>query len=82
MDSPDCATPEPTTLLPRPGDKARLPTQPAGGNNTMTAILETIHSAHRLALVSGAITPALQQAISGVAAQDGAGNPNTETLLE
>lgn len=48
----------------------------------MTAILETIHSAHRLALVSGAIAPALQQVMSVVAAQDGAGNPDTETLLE
>ena len=48
----------------------------------MTTTLETIHSAHRLALVSGAIAPALQQVMSVVAAQDGAGNPDTETLLE
>lgn len=32
IDSPDCATPEPTTLLPRPDDKARSPTQTEGGN--------------------------------------------------
>ena len=48
----------------------------------MTTTLETIHSAHRLSLVSGAIAPALQQVMSVVAEQDGAGNPDTATLLD
>ena len=48
----------------------------------MTTTLETIHNAHQLALVSGAIAPALQQMMSVVAEQDGTRNPDTATLLE
>lgn len=48
----------------------------------MPNTLETIHNAHRLAIVSSTITTALQQVASVLAQQNGVGSQDIEAMIE